>query len=91
VNKQEIIMEVLIIATRNCNHRPILEEQLRELGVPFTVRFLDDNPELIEEFNFHHSPNLVIDGEVIFRTAPERSLPTGTELKRWFTRYGLER
>ncbi len=77
-------MNIIVVATKNCNHRPILEKHLQEMGIPYSVQFVEDHPEWIKKWQIHHSPNLVINGEVVFRASPERSLPEGTELKQWF-------
>lgn len=77
-------MKVSLIATKNCSHRAILEKKLLELDIPYTVQILDDHPWLVEEFDIHHSPNLVKDGEVVFRAGLETPLPSGSELNRWF-------
>ena len=73
--------KILIIATRDCNHRHMLEEQLRELGTACTVKCIDDDVSLIEKYEVYHSPNIVIDGKVVFRGTPEKPLPTIGELK----------
>ncbi len=72
---------IMIIATKNCNHRYMLEEQLKELGTSCTVKCIDDDTSLIEKYEVHHSPNIVIDGRVVFRGTPEKPLPTIVELK----------
>ena len=66
-------MNVKIIATRACSHRPNLERELHELGVSYQLLFAEDQPELAERLNIRHSPNLVIDGAVVFRGQPSDS------------------
>ncbi len=75
-------MKVVIIATKNCNHRPILEEHLKQLSVSFDTRFFDDEPELVKKYNLHHSPNLVLNDKVVFHAEPNKSLPSDSELRR---------
>lgn len=77
-------MDVLILATKNCNHRPILEKQLNKMGVSYRVVYFDDYPHLIRKFSVHHSPNLVINGKPVFKAKPGKSLPTEEELSRFF-------
>ncbi len=72
-------MKVTIIATRSCSHRPNLEHELRDLGVIYELLFVEDHPEVVTRYGIRHSPNLVVDGEVIFR-----GQPTESELKRCF-------
>ena len=72
-------MDVKIIATKNCSHRPNLEHELNLLGVDYELIYVEDAPEMAQKFNIRHSPNLVIDEEVVFR-----SQPTETELRELF-------
>jgi rhodanese-related sulfurtransferase len=58
-------MKIVIAATKTCNHRPILEEQLQDAGVPYEVMFFEDHPELIETFHLKTSPLLIVDDEVV--------------------------
>ena len=73
-------MKVIIIATKNCNHRRMLENILQSMGIPYSVQFVDDHPELMEKYDIHRSPNLVMDEQVVFRPGAGRSLPTEAEL-----------
>jgi len=66
-------MDVMIIATKTCNHRPNLEQELKHLQVRYTVVFVEEQPELAERFAIRHSPNLVINNEVVFRGQPTES------------------
>ena len=63
-------MEVQIIATHECRHRLDLERELLELGIPFDLAFVEDNEDLVRRYQIRHSPNLVVDGVVIFRGQP---------------------
>jgi len=74
-------MDILILATKGCNHRPLLEQQLKKLNISYTVRYVDEHPELVKTFRVHSSPNLIADGEVVFRGDCDRPLPTEGELK----------
>ena len=73
-------MKIVIVATKTCNHRPMLERRLQAMGVPYSVEYVDDHPELIERYDVQRSPNLVVNDQVVFRPSPTRSLPTETEL-----------
>ena len=70
-------MDVKIIATKTCSHRPVLEQELKNLRVRYTVVFVEEQPELVERFAIRHSPNLVVDDKVVFRRQP-----TESELRR---------
>ncbi len=63
-------MDVEIVATRGCRHRPNLERELQDLGVPYRVLYVEDHPELVEKYHIRHSPNLIVDGRVVARGQP---------------------
>lgn len=77
-------MSVIIIATKDCSHRAIIENHLKTLGVSYKVECLDENPGLIQKYNIHSSPNILVDEKVVFRATSERSMPTVTELEKFF-------
>ncbi len=73
-------MNVKIIATKSCSHRPNLERELKDLGIAYELVFVEDQPDVAARYSIRHSPNLVVDEEVVFRGHPS----TG-ELKRIFS------
>ncbi len=73
-------MNVKVITTRRCSHRPNLERELKVLGVAYELVFIEDQPELVWSMDIRHSPSLAIDGEVVFREQPE-----GAELRACFS------
>ena len=72
---------VLIIATKDCQQRHILKEHLKEIGVRCTVKCVDDDPELIKKYGITNAPNIIIDGEVVFRGQSDQHLPSLAELR----------
>lgn len=72
-------MNVKIIATRDCSHRPNLEHELNQLGIDYELVFVEDAPDVVAKYKIRHSPNLVVDDEVLFRCQP-----TEQELKAIF-------
>ena len=66
-------MEVILAVTKTCNHCPVLERELKKLGVPYCVRYHEDHPEMIEKYKLKHSPVVIVDGEVIFNGMPNLS------------------
>jgi len=74
-------MDVQIIATRDCRHRPNLERELRMMGLPYRVVFIEDDPAVAARYGIRHSPNLVVDDEVAFR-----GQPTEHELRAYLER-----
>lgn len=73
-------MDVMILATRDCTHRKDLEKELEYLRIPYRVCFVEDCADLVQKFGIRHSPNLVVDDEVVFRKQP-----TEVELQAYFT------
>lgn len=63
-------MNVKIIATHQCNHRPNLERELGALGISYEVIFIEENPDYIPRYQIRHSPNLMVDGQVVCRGQP---------------------
>lgn len=72
-------MDVMIVATRACMHRRNLERELQHLLIPYRVCFVEECPDLVQKFGIHHSPNLVVDDEIVFRKQP-----TELELHAYF-------
>ena len=63
-------MDVMIIATKACTHRLNLAKELECLRIPYRVCFVEDCADLVQKFGIRHSPNLVVDDEVVFREQP---------------------
>lgn len=63
-------MDVQIIATKSCCHRPNLERELQALRIAYRLVFVEDEPALAARYGIRHSPNLVVDDEVAFRGQP---------------------
>ena len=74
-------MNVLILATKDCSHRPILEKGLQDLGVNYQVKFVEDEPEAMKKYQIHNSPNLIVNDNLVFRASPLKSFPSDIELK----------
>ena len=74
-------MNVKIIATKTCTHCPNLERELRKLGIDYELVFVEEHPEEAARLGIRHSPNLVVDDEVVFRGQPSEG-----ELRAFFRR-----
>jgi hypothetical protein len=77
----DTLMNVRIIATQNCSHYRTLEHELKDLAIVYELLFVEDHPEIVQRYNIRHSPNLVVDDEVVFRRSP-----TEGELRALFAR-----
>ncbi len=73
-------MNVMIIATKACSHRPNLEKDIESLHIPYRRYFVEDHADLVEKFSIRHSPNLIVNDEVVFRKQP-----TELELRAFFS------
>ncbi len=69
-------MEVMIVATRGCSHCSSLEKELRGLGVEYEVCYVEEQPDIAERYNIRHSPNLIVEDEIVCR-----GQPSNTELR----------
>lgn len=78
-------MNVKIMATRACTHRPNLEKELTELGVPYELLFVEDNPEAAARYVVRHSPTLIVDEQVVFHGQPSEH-----ELRAFFKDIGFQ-
>lgn len=71
-------MNVTIIATRGCSHCQNFAKELDDLGVTYDIQYVEDNPGIVEKYTIRHSPNLLVDGELVCRRQP-----TETELRTY--------
>jgi hypothetical protein len=57
-------MDILIAATKTCQHRPLLEKIFQNAWLPYEVIYFEDHPELLEKYQLEHSPLLIVDEKV---------------------------
>ena len=81
--------KVVVVASKTCAHYPLLEKELRACGVRYDVRFVEDQPELIERYGLYQSPNMVVGGEVAFRGLASHPLPSHIELEQILKAAGI--
>ncbi|HQS58803.1 MAG: thioredoxin family protein [Gallionellales bacterium 35-53-114] len=74
-------MDVMIIATKGCSHCLNFKKELECLQIQYRVCYAEDYPDLVQKHEIRHSPNLVVDDEVVFRRQP-----TEAELKDYFSK-----
>ncbi len=72
-------MNVMILATKGCSHCKNFSKELDDIGIEYNVIYCDDEPDMVEKYGIRHSPNLIVNGEVVFRKQP-----TEDELKDFF-------
>ena len=64
-------MKIIIAATKACNHRPLLEKELKDAGLDYKVMYFEEHPELIEKYEKKTSPLLIVDEELVSVGMPE--------------------
>jgi hypothetical protein len=85
----ERAVTVVVVASKSCSHYPLLAQELRTLDVGHEVRFVQDEPELIERHGFYQSPNLIVGDQVAFRGEADHPLPSRPELERILVDVGV--
>ena len=60
-------MNVLIAVTKPCHHCQILERELNAMDVDYEIKYLEDNPNIVEKFNLRSSPNVIVDDLLVFK------------------------
>lgn len=68
------MIKITIAATKTCNHRPLLEQQLQDAGLQYKLAFFEEHPELIEKYGLKTSPVLIVNDEVVSVGMPEQDL-----------------
>ncbi|SRX75714.1 rhodanese-like domain-containing protein [Aequorivita antarctica] len=64
-------MEIIIAATKSCQHRPSLEKVLQKAWLPYKVNYFEEHPEIFEKYQLKHSPLLIVDEKVASVGMPE--------------------
>lgn len=72
-------MDVLMLATKSCSHCKNFSRELKDIKIEHRVLYCDDEPDLVKKYGIRHSPNLIVNGEVVFRKQP-----TESELRKYF-------
>lgn len=73
-------MQVILAVTKTCEHCPLLEQELIKLGVPYSVRYYEDHPEMVGKYKIKQSPVIIVDDKVIFH-----GMPSISELEKFFS------
>lgn len=68
-------MSIKLIVTKTCSHCKDLRRELEDLGVEYDLCYVEDNPDLVSKHNIRHSPNIMLDDEIVCRgLVPEGQL-----------------
>ncbi|ALO33833.1 hypothetical protein CMT41_03165 [Colwellia sp. MT41] len=63
-------MHVQLLVTQTDFCLPNLMRELEDVGISYSVEYIEDNPELVASHQIRHSPNILINGSLIFRSQP---------------------
>lgn len=63
-------MKVELAVTRSCRHRALLETELKRLGIPCSIRYVEEDEEFQKKHAIKGSPNILVDGKLVFRGMP---------------------
>lgn len=72
-------MRVQLLVTKTDFNLPNLENEFKDLGIKYEVEYVEEQPELVATLNIRHSPNIIVDGRLVFQRQPSES-----ELKAYF-------
>ena len=72
-------MRVQLLVTKTDFCIPNLENELRDVGINYEIDYIEENPDQVAAHNIRHSPNIFVNGELVFRHQP-----TERELKDFF-------
>ncbi len=55
-----------------------MKKRFKERGIPYKIQYVEEPPELVERYQLKRSPNIIVDGEPVYRGMPNLS-----ELQRY--------
>lgn len=64
-------MDITLLVTRSCHHCALIEKELNARHLDYEVRYAEDNPDLASRFAIKQSPNIIVNGELIYRGMPD--------------------
>jgi len=74
-------MRVQLLVTKTDFCLPNLEQEFEYLRINYDVEYIEDHPELVSAHKIRHSPNILVDGKLVFQRQPSE-----LELKSYFDR-----
>ncbi len=72
-------MNVEPAVTKTCHYCPIIEAELKKLGIPYSIRYVEEDVEFQKKHKIKGSPNILVDGELVFR-----GMPAISDLRAYF-------
>jgi len=72
-------MDVQILVTHTDFCLPNLECEFQDIGVKYSIHYMEDNANLVNAHHIKHSPSIFVDNKLVFRFQP-----TAVQLKSFF-------
>jgi len=72
-------MDITLLVTKTDFCIPNLEGEFQNLGIKYHIEYIENNPALVNAHQIRHSPNVFVNGKLVFRNQP-----TPQELKNYF-------
>jgi len=63
-------MDVQLLVTKNDFSTNNIESEFQNIGVAYHVDYIENHTDLIQSHNIRHSPNILINGNLLFRGQP---------------------
>jgi len=60
-------MDIKLVVTKTCSHSDNVKRELEDLGLNYELCYVEDNPGLVKEHKIRHSPNIMVDNEIVCR------------------------
>jgi len=57
----------------------MLEEELKKIGIPYSIRYVEDDTAFEKKYDLKKSPNILVDGELVFT-----GMPSISDLREYF-------
>lgn len=73
------LMDVQILVTHTDFCLPNLECEFKNIGVKYSIDYIEDNASLVNAHQIKHSPSIFVDNKLVFRFQP-----TAVQLKAYF-------
>lgn len=63
-------MDVQLLVTKNDFSTANIESEFRNIGVAYHIDYIENHPELVKSHQIRHSPNILVNGNMLFRFQP---------------------
>ena len=63
-------MNVQLLVTKTDFSLTNLEAEFQNIGVDYHIEYIENHPELVKSMHIRHSPNILVDGKLVFRHQP---------------------